>query len=724
MDTLDLSRRHFLSVSLAAGGALTIGLASGPARAGGLVQLSAYISVAPDNTVTIRARMPEIGQGIKTGLAVIVAEELDADWSKVVVETAPVDEKAYGEQFAGGSMSTPMSYDPMRRAGAAVRAMFVEAAAQTWAVQAAELTVAKSVVIHAKSGRKATYGQLCAKAAKIAAPDLKTVVLKDPKAFTLVGKPHGGVDSPKIVHGQPIFGIDTLVPGMRYAVLARPPVYGAKLKSANLDAVKKLPGVTHVLAVQGAGDLHGLRDSVAIVATSWWLAKSARDQLEVAWDDASGVPHDSAAYRTQAETLLKTNGKAIRNKGDITAGMAKAAKTVEALYEVPFIPHVPLEPQNCTVAPTKDGGLEIWAPSQTPGDGKGLVAKTLGIPEDRITVHMVRAGGGFGRRLENDYMVEAAYVAKTANVPVKLLWSREDDVAYDYFRPGHVHSLKAGLDADGHIDAYYAHGVTYTRDGKVAQGAGITPHDLPLTIADHFTLEQSTIETTVPTGYLRAPSSNGLAFVHESFLDEIAHAAGRDPLDYRLAMIDYAIAHPADDKHWYDLNRARTVLTTLSERCGWAGRGDLPKGTAMGVATYFSHRGYFAEAAKVRVAADGTWRVLKVWAVGDVGSVIVNPSAAENQVQGAIIDGIGSLRHEITFEKGRVVQANFTEIPMMRMSEAPQIDVHFVISDNPPTGLGEPALPPVLPAVCNAIFAATGVRVRKLPLLPEALKTA
>jgi isoquinoline 1-oxidoreductase beta subunit len=721
MDTLDLSRRHFLTVALAAGGALSVGLG---ARADGPTRMSAYIAVAPDNTVTIRARMPEIGQGIKTGLAMIVAEELDADWSKVVVETAPVDEKTYGPQFAGGSMSTPMSYDTMRRAGAAVRAMFVAAAAQTWGVPASELTVAKSVVVHAKSGRKLTYGQLCAKAAQIPAPDLKTVALKDPKTFTIVGRAHGGVDSPKIVHGQPIFGIDTVLPGLRYAALARPPVYGAKLKSANLDAVKKLPGVTHVFAVQGAGDLHGLRDSVAIVATSWWRAKSARDQLEVVWDDTIGVPHDSAAYRAQAETLLKSNGTPQRTKGDIAKGMAGAAKTVEALYDVPFIPHVTLEPQNCTVAPTPDGGLEIWAPSQTPGSGKDLVAKSLGISEDKITVHMVRAGGGFGRRLENDYVVEAAYVAKTADVPVKLLWSREDDVAYDYFRPGHLHMLKAGLDADGHVDAYYAHGVTYTRDGKVAQGAGITPHDLPFMIADHFALEQSTIETTVQTGYLRAPSSNGLAFVHESFLDEIAHAAGRDPVEYRLAMLDYAMAHPTAEKHGYDLKRARTVLATLAERCGWTKRGDLPKGTAMGVATYFSHQGYFAEAAKVRVEADGTWRVLKVWAVGDVGSVIVNPSAAENQVQGSIIDGIGALRQEITFDKGRAVQTNFTEIPMMRMSEAPHIDVHFVPSDNPPTGLGEPALPPVLPAVCNAIFAATGVRVRKLPLLPEALKRA
>jgi isoquinoline 1-oxidoreductase beta subunit len=602
--------------------------------------------------------------------------------------------------------------------------MFVEAAARTLDVPAGELTVQKAVVVHAKSGRKLTYGQLCTKAAGIPVPDLKTVTLKDPKTFTIIGKAHGGVDSPKIVHGQPIFGIDTVVPGMRYAVLARPPVYGAKLKSANLDAVEKLPGVTHVFTVPGTGDLHGLRDSVAIVATSWWLAKSARDQLEIVWDDAVGLPHDSAAYRAQAETLLKTNGTPQRTRGDINTGMAKAKKTVEALYEVPFIPHVTLEPQNCTVAPTKDGGLEIWAPSQVPGGGKSLVAATLGIPEDKIAVHMVRAGGGFGRRLENDYMVEAAYVAKTAGCPVKLVWSREDDIGYDYFRPGHVHKLKAGLDADGHIDAYYAHGVTYTRGGQVAQGAGIGPHDLPLMISDHFALEQSTIETTVPTGYLRAPSSNGLAFVHESFLDEIAHAAGKDPLAYRLTLLDYAMAHPTTEKHWYDLTRARAVLATLAERCGWAGHGDLPKGTGLGVATYFSHQGYFAEAAKVRVAADGTWRVLKVWAVGDVGSVIVNPSAAENQVQGAIIDGIGSLRHEITFDKGRPVQSNFTELPMMRMSDAPHIDVHFLLSDNPPTGLGEPALPPVLPAVCNAIFAAAGVRVRKLPLAPEALKRA
>jgi isoquinoline 1-oxidoreductase beta subunit len=387
---------------------------------------------------------------------------------------------------------------------------------------------------------------------------------------------------------------------------------------------------------------------------------------------------------------------------------------------------VPLEPQNCTAAPTRDGGVEIWAPTQEPGSGGDLVAKTLNLPRDKVIVHMRRAGGGFGRRLETDYMVEAATIALKAQKPVKLLWTREDDVGHDFYRPGSFHKLRAGLDADGKVIAYAVHGVTFTYNGKTAQGGGIDGDQFPGAVVENYRFEQSAIPTIFRTGYLRAPSSNGLGFVHESFWDELCRAGGRDPVAHRLAHMDAHAAQPFTGKG-YNAARMRAVLQAVADRAGWAGRKAAP-GIGYGVACYFSHAGYFAEIAKVKVTKEAgnalEWQVLKVWCVGDVGSTIVNPSGARNQVEGAILDGIGSLRQEIHFDKGAARELNYDAIPMMRMSKAPQVDVHFLASDNPPTGLGEPALPPVLPAVANALFNATGVRVRDLPLLPEKLVKA
>jgi len=726
MDSFRPSRRLFLAAGLMAGGSFVLGVSASRSEAqAGAARMTHYVAIAPDGKVTIRAKNPEIGQGIKTALPMIVAEELEVDWGQVTVETAPVDEKTFGGQTAGGSTSIPTNYELMRRAGAVARLMLIQAAARQLNVPEGELTAQKGVVRHAPSGRSLGYGALAAQAARLPVPDPDTVALKDPRDFTLIGTAKGGVDSAKIVRGAPVFGIDTVLPDMKYALLCKPPVFGAKYKSANLEDIRKLPGVVQVFRLEGTGNYQGLQEAVAIIADSWWLAKNARDQLVVEWDEASGAVHDSALYAATADRLLRDEvGDSVRHKGDVAQALKDAAQTLEARYEVPFLPHLALEPQNCTARPTADG-IEIWAPTQAPGWGQKLLARELNLPEDRIIIHMTRVGGGFGRRLENDYMVEAAAVALKSGLPVKLLWTREDDVAYDFFRPGNYHRLEAGLDARGHLTAYRAHAVTFSRNGKPAAGASIVPHGFPEQTADHFDLRQSLIETVIPTGYLRAPSSNGLAFVHESFLDEIAHAAGKDPLQWRLELVEAqtgrTTAAPAGSRDpVFDFIRMKALLEAVKERSGW-GQAPAAKGIGMGVATYFSHRGYFAEVAKVRVEADGSWRVLKVWAVGDVGSVIVNPSGARNQVEGSIIDGIGQLRQAVTFRKGQTVESNFHEIPVMRMSEAPHIDVHFLLSDGPPTGLGEPALPPVLPAVCNALFAATGVRIRTLPLDPALL---
>ncbi len=720
------SRRFVLMAGVAAGGGLMLGLSSG-AEAAGNVALGDYITIHPDNTVTLLAKNPEIGQGIKTSLPMMIAEELDVDWSQVRIETAPSDEKRFGAQFAGGSMSTPMNWDGMRKAGAAGRAMLLLAAAAQLKVPVDSLSTSKGQVVHKASSKKLTYGSLAGAAAKLPAPDLNTVKLKDPKDYTIIGKAKGGIDSARVLRGEPIFGIDKTLPGMKYAVYVKAPVYGAKLKSADFDAVKAMPGITDVFPFDGSDDFHGLRPGVAIVAKSWWYAKAAREVLNPIWDDAHGASHDTAIYAEKAKALLTGKGEVSKNTGDVDAAFAGAAKTVASVYEVPFLPHAPMEPQNCTAQPTQDGGMEIWAPTQLPNAGKELVGKTIGIAADKVIVHMLRCGGGFGRRLENDYMTEAAAIAQKLGGPVKVVWTREDDITYDYFRPGAYHAIRAGLDAGGNTVAYHTHAVTFGQGGKPAQGAATEGHAFQ-GLAPNYRHEQSLIETIIPTGYLRAPISNGMAFVHESFWDEIAHAAGKDPVASRLEVLEAHLKDPRPDNDWgqrstYNPVRAKAVLELVAQRSGW-GKTKLPRGVGMGVATYFCHLGHFAEVAKVMVEDDGSWRVLKVWVVGDVGSTIVNPSGARNQVEGSVIDGIGELSQAITFAKGRAQEVNFDAVPMIRMSQTPQVDVHFHISDFPPTGLGEPALPPVLPAVANAIFAACGARIRALPLTPEKIQAA
>ena len=720
------SRRFVLMAGVAAGGGLVLGLSTS-AEAAASTAIGDYITIHPDNTVTILAKNPEVGQGIKTMLPMLIAEELDVDWAQVKIETAPSDEKRFGAQFAGGSMSTPMNWEGMRKAGAAGRAMLLAAAAAQLKVPVDSLTTSKGQVIHKASGKKLTYGSLAGAAAKLPAPDLNTVKLKDAKDYTIIGKAKGGIDSARVLKGEPVFGIDKTLPGMKYAVYVKAPVYGAKLKSANFDAVKAMPGITDVFALDGVGDFHGLRPGVAIVAKSWWYAKAAREALNPVWDDAHGAPHDSGAYAEKAKALLAGKGTVSKNTGDVDAAFAKAAKVVEATYEVPFLPHAPMEPQNCTAQPTADGGMEIWAPTQLPNAGKGLVAGTIGVPADKVIVHMLRCGGGFGRRLENDYMAEAAAIAKKLNAPVKVVWTREDDLAYDYFRPGAYQIVRAGLDASGATTAYHTHAVTFGQDGKPAQGAATEGYAFQ-GLAPNYRHEQALIDTIIPTGYLRAPVSNGMAFVHESFWDEIAFAAGKDPIASRLEVLEAHLndPRPSDNRgnqSTYNPARAKAVLEQVAQRSGW-GKTKLPKGVGMGVATYFCHLGHFAEVAKVKVENDGSWKVLKVWVVGDVGSTIINPSGARNQVEGSVIDGIGELSQAITFDKGRAREVNFDAVPMIRMSQAPQIDVHFHLSDFAPTGLGEPALPPILPAVTNAIFAACGARIRSLPLTPEKIQAA
>lgn len=712
-----MKRRAFLRVGVVAGGGLVFGLrgvralqqAQQPAAPAFVPD--AFIRLMPDGQVTIMAQNPEIGQGVKTMLPMIIADELDVEWANVQVAQAGLDTTRYRAQSAGGSTATPNHWMSMRRVGAAVRSMLVAAGAETWGVPAAECGTEPGVVVHRASGRRLRYGQLLDKVAGMAPPALDAVPLKDPKQFRIIGRPTRGVDTGRIVTGQQPYGIDTKVPGMLYAVYEKCPVFAGTVRSANLDVVRGLPGVKQAFVVEGGQVLNGLLSGVAIVADTWWAARKARERLVVEWNEGPTASQSSAGFAARAAELGRGPAqRSLRKDGDPEVALAGAAKVVQGAYHYPFLAHASLEPMNCT-AQWADGKMTIWAPTQSPANGRGLVSRTLGIPEADITVHLTRTGGGFGRRLNNDYMVEAAAIAKQAGVPVKLLWTREDDTQHDFYRPAGWHYLAGGVDASGKLVAWKNHFVSFGEGQQFAPAAGLGATEFPQRFIPHYALDSSVMPFGVPTGFLRAPTSNGVAFVVQSFLDELAHAAGRDPVQFRLDLL--AQAAPGEG---LDAARMRGVLELVAEKSGW-GKTRLPKGTGMGVAFHYSHRGHFAEVVRARVSREGVLTIEKVWVAGDIGSEVINPLNAESQAQGSVLDGLAeALAQEITIDRGRTVQSNFHDFTLLRLTQAVPVEVHFLKTTFPPTGLGEPALPPVVPALCNAIFAATGKRIRSLPL--------
>lgn len=724
LETGTIDRREFIRVSSLAGGGFMIALSFGAstAQAGETgvpateFSPSVFIKISNDGTVTIFSARPEVGQGIKTALPMVVAEELEVDWKDVKVETAPVD-KAFGPQFAGGSLSTPQSYDQMRQLGAIARTMLVEAAAFTWKVPVSECGAASGFVHHYPTARMISYGDLVATAATLPVPDAATVKLKDPKDFKILGKRVGGVDNMAIVTGAPLFGIDQTMPGMAYAIYEKCPVWGGKVVDANVDHVKTLPGVRDAFVIEGTDSLSGLMPGVAIVADSTWSAFNARKQLRVSWDEGATASQSWTGFAKKADELGPQKGasEVVRN-GDPDAAFAGAAKVIEAGYSYPFISHANLEPQNCT-ADVRNDHAEIWAPTQNPSPGVQLVARTLNIPAENITIHMIRGGGGFGRRLSNDFTVEAAAISQKAGVPVKLTWSREDDLRHDQYRAGGFHYLRGGLDAAGAMVAWRNHFVTFGNPGAGRPGSGgsLGANEFPTNFVPNFLTEQTILECGVPMGPWRAPGSNVFSWVIQSFIDELAHAAGRDPLEYRLALLANKLGGD------YDTTRMTDVVKLAADKAGWGKQ--LPRGSGQGIAFHYSHRGFVAQVAEVTVSQDGELEVDSVVAACDVGAQIINLSGAENQVQGSIVDGISAAwLQELDIDRGRVVQGNFDTYQLLRMPATPKIDVHFHTTDNPTTGLGEPAFPPVAPAVCNAIFAATGVRIRKLPITRNDLR--
>jgi isoquinoline 1-oxidoreductase subunit beta len=733
--TTQAGRRRFLRQSgallLAIQGGGAIGLAAAAdldAPGADEFAPSAFIRIGADGRVTLVSKQPEIGQGIKTSLPMVLAEELDVAWQDVRVVQGDLN-PIYGSQGAGGSTSTPTNYENFHKLGATARTMLVQAAAKTWGVDPAECRASLGTVVHEASKRKLGYGALAKVAATLPMPDAKDVVLKDPASYRLLGTRIGGVDNGLVVAGKPLFGIDTRLPGMLYASYVKCPVLGGRPVSANLAAIKAMPGVKDAFIVEGTDNLNGLRPGVAIVADSTWNALRARKKLDVVWDEGEGAKQGWTGFQTQAQAAAGNPGAATqRRDGDVDAALAGAARTVEAAYTYPFISHASMEPQNCTAwFKPATGTLELWAPTQNPGAGQALVTSTFNIPKEKIVLHITRSGGGFGRRLSSDFIVEATAIAHKVNAPVKLTWTREDDLQQDHFRAGGFHFLRGGVDAQGKLVAWHDHFVTFANrverdNGSVLQpgsGGNLSGDEFPGRWVPNCLIEQTPIECRIPMGPWRAPGSNVFAWVFHSFIDELAHAAGRDPVEFRLELLGDKDMVPGTGERGtpYNVARMRGVLKAVAEKSGWGTR-SFPRGKGAGVAFHFSHRGYVAEVAEVTVSKEGRLTVDRVVVVTDIGAQIVNLSGAEHQVQGSVIDGLSTLMYpELNVDKGRIVQSNFHEYPLIRMADIPvKIETHFLKTDYPVTGLGEPVFPPLAPAVCNAIFAATGKRVRELPL--------
>lgn len=716
-----VSRRAFLRLVTIAGGGLAIGFgvagtttanASAAADAG---EFNAYIQIRPDGKIIIQAPMPEIGQGTKTALPMIVAEELDAAWEDVEVVQSPIDSTLYGMQVAGGSWAVPRNWTRLRQAGGAARAMLIEAAANAWNVPVSEIHTEATHVHHAASGRQAHYGELAEAAAQLSPPS--SVTLKSVSDFNLLGRRISGVDNPQIVTGQPLFGIDQRVPGMKFATYIKAPATGGKVASANLDQIRRMDGIHDAFALEGNGRVDELMPGVAIVGNSTWAVFKAARELQVEWDNSEASQDSWSDFLQQAEQhAAQGPDSALLESGDVGAAMtAPGNRTAEGIYTHYFVSHSPMEPQNTLAHWRQDGSVEIWSNTQTPQRALAGVANTLDIDQDRVLLHQIRAGGGFGRRLVNDPVCEAAAISRHVGAPVLLQWSREEDMRHDHYRVGGVHALRGAVDSAGKLAAFDNHLITFTDNGRSpVMGGALNRIGFPETSCPNARLAQTMLPLAIPCGAWRAPGSNTLAWAQGSFLGELAAAGGRDQVEFLLETLE-AMSEPRP--MGMNKYRAMDVVKLAAEKADWGKA--LPTGHGMGIAFYYSHSGHVAEVVELSVTDDRQLTIHNVVAVADVGP-IVNLSGAEAMMQGSVVDGISTLMGQaITYENGAVEQSNFHDYPLLRITHVPPVAVYFIESDNSPTGLGEPALPPLAPAVGNAIFMASGHRPRTMPLTRE-----
>jgi isoquinoline 1-oxidoreductase beta subunit len=707
-----LSRREFVAAGVAAGAGLVVGfyLPHGGKTSKGIFSPNAYVRITPDDKITIVVARSEMGQGVRTALPMILAEELEADWKRIEIEQAGAS-TLYGDQTTGGSASVRTTWDPMRKAGAAAREMLISAAALTWGVGRAGCAAQEGGVVHAASKRRLSYGELVGKAATLPIPS--DVPLKQTKDYKIVGQRLARVDTPSKVKGEAVFGIDFRMPGMKYAVLSRCPTIGGKVLSFDDKESRKIPDVAYVGKISEA--------AVAVVADSVWGAMEGRRVLTVNWDDGPNKDLNTAAVMESLKQAAAKKSVSLYSAGDVSK---VAGRRISAEYQLPFMAHAPMEPGNCT-ANYQGSGCELWAPTQVPQDCRDSVAQAVGLDPDQVKVNVTLMGGGFGRRLEHDYAVEAALVSKASQAPVKVMWTREDDMRFSTYRPASLHQLSAVLDGAGWPIAFTHRIVAPSISGQKGQPGpnGIDP-DLPDEAAfvyglPNVSLEYVLAETPVPLGWMRSVYALQAGFASESFIDELAAAAGKDPLEYRLHMLakdedkdkDQDIQYFATTWH---TARMRGVLQLAAEKAGWGK--PLPAGCFRGIACFGCFSSYMAEVVEISMENEVP-RVHRVVAAVDCGQ-LVNPGIVEQQIPGGIVYGLSNaLRAKITIEKGRVVQGNFDDYAPLRMDEVPTVEVYAVPSTEAPTGIGEPSVPPLAPALCNAIYAATKKRIRALPIL-------
>jgi len=705
-----LTRREFLTVTASSGAGLIIGMYLPAAARADLTAAeppatfapNAWLRIDPSGTVTVTVAKSEMGQGVLTSLPMIVAEELDADWSRMRYEQAIADDR-YGSMGTGGSRSVRGGWQTRREAGAAARMMLVGAAAREWAVDPSGCTTESGVVHHRASGRSVSYGDIAGKASGMTLPP--GVALKDPNDFKIIGRRTQRLDTPAKVDGSGKFGIDVRLPGMLYATVVHAPVFGAAVKSFDAAKAKAIPGVKDVVKIE---------TGIAVIADSTWDAFQGRDALDVVWDEGEGTLVSSATIARSLREASTRPGAVAEKSGDPAAALASAAVKIEAAYDAPFAPHATMEPMNCTAA-VSTGSCEIWAPTQVPQGAQHEAASVLGIPVSSVTVHTTLLGGGFGRRLQNDYVKDAVLCSKAAGAPVKMTWTREEDMQHDFYRPVSRHILSGGVDSSGKAivlthkvvapsmgDQRQPGSLKDGLDRGAVEGAVKSVYDIP-----NFLVEYVLARTPVPIGAWRSVFPSQTVFALECFIDELAAAAGKDPVAFRLALTEKS-------------PRAHGVLELAAEKSGWGK--PLPAGVFRGVAcgppAFFGS--YVAHVAEVSLTADRKIRLLRVVSAVDCGTA-VNPESIEAQMEGAIVYGLSAaMKEEITIDKGRVVQGNFDDYPLLTIDEMPKVEIHIVKSNAPPDGIGEPGLPPIAPAVANAVSAATGKRVRSLPIRLQA----